>query len=677
MRDRIGQGRAYGNIGLACRNLGNFKKAVEYHQLHLSVAKEVGDRAGEGKAYANLGSAYCRLGDFDKALNYHQVHLNIAKEVGDKNGQGRAYGNLGLAYRNIGDFKEALKYHKLHLKIAKDIGDRDAEGRTYGNLGLVYRNLGDFEKAIEYLQLFLSIVKDSGDKAGQGKAYANLGLAYRNLGKFKDALENHKLHLGIVKEVGDKAGQGKAYANVGLIYSNLNDFKNAAECHKLHLIIAKDIGDTAGEGRAYANLGSAYHSLGSLSEAERFYQSSVRVRDSIRGLIHSKDEWKISFRDHCKDVYTALWSIQLKQNKTDEALVTAEQGRGQALMDLMESHYGLQLIQAGSGGQMKTISDILNYISSQTVFVAVGRNTINFWVLQKGNEVIFTRKEISVDLKSLIGEAYEQIGVGGNVRCENRFIDELTDEDLPDQKSEPNVSAPSVCDKEALRVLYDMLIFPISDFIQGNLVTIVPDGPSLFAPFAALLDQHSKYLSEIVSVRLIPSLTSFRLLEECPESYHSTTGALLVGDPCVEGVRIRGKTLKQLSSAREEVDIIGNILNTEPLTGKRATKSEVLSRLTLVSLVHIAAHVCPETSEIVLSPNPTALSKKPKEGDFLLTMRDVLNANLQARLVVLSWCHSGRGEIKAEGVVGIARAFLGAGARSVLVSLWAIDDKAT
>ncbi|KAL9965044.1 hypothetical protein ACROYT_G028771, partial [Oculina patagonica] len=56
---------------------------------------------------------------------------------------------------------------------------------------------------------------------------------------------------------------------------------------------------------------------------------------------------------------------------------------------------------------------------------------------------------------------------------------------------------------------------------------------------------------------------------------------------------------------------------------------------------------------------------------------DVLSVQLRARLVVLSCCHSGRGEIKAEGVVGIARAFLGAGARSVLVSLWAIDDEAT
>ena len=123
--------------------------------------------------------------------------------------------------------------------------------------------------------------------------------------------------------------------------------------------------------------------------------------------------------------------------------------------------------------------------------------------------------------------------------------------------------------------------------------------------------------------------------------------------------------------------MIGAILNIKPLTGKEATKAEMLSRLNSVALVHIAAHGCAETGEIFLSPNPSMAKKRPKEKDFLLTVADVLNAKLRARLVVLSCCHSGRGKIKAEGVVGLARAFWGAGARSVLASLWALSDAAT
>ena len=123
--------------------------------------------------------------------------------------------------------------------------------------------------------------------------------------------------------------------------------------------------------------------------------------------------------------------------------------------------------------------------------------------------------------------------------------------------------------------------------------------------------------------------------------------------------------------------MIGRILDSAPLTGTEATKNEVLNRLSSVALVHIAAHGRMETGEIALCPNPSRTSRLPEDKDFLLKISDVLNVKLRARLVVLSCCHSGRGDIKAEGVVGIARAILGAGARSVLVSLWAIDDEAT
>ena len=146
----------------------------------------------------------------------------------------------------------------------------------------------------------------------------------------------------------------------------------------------------------------------------------------------------------------------------------------------------------------------------------------------------------------------------------------------------------------------------------------------------------------------------------------------------METVRIKGcKPFPQLPGAEEEVKMIGQILNIEPLTGKNATKDRVLSGLNSVSLVHIAAHGRTETGEIILSPNFSSSAKRPKEKDFLLTMADVLDAKVHAKLVVLSCCNSGRGKIKVEGVVGIARAFLGAGARSVIATLWEVDDKAT
>ena len=120
------------------------------------------------------------------------------------------------------------------------------------------------------------------------------------------------------------------------------------------------------------------------------------------------------------------------------------------------------------------------------------------------------------------------------------------------------------------------------------------------------------------------------------------------------------------------------ILNTRRLTGREATEAEVIKRMSSVGIIHIAAHGNKRTGEIALSPNSGWTSRLPQKKDFILQMSDVLAANLRVRLVVLSCCHSGRGRLlKGEAVVGIARAFLAAGARSVLISLSAIDDEAT
>ena len=74
--------------------MGDVKKAIEYHNLHLKIAIEIGDKHGQGNAYSSLGNAYCSQGDLKKATDYHNLYLKIAKEEGDKHGEGNADENL-------------------------------------------------------------------------------------------------------------------------------------------------------------------------------------------------------------------------------------------------------------------------------------------------------------------------------------------------------------------------------------------------------------------------------------------------------------------------------------------------------------------------------------------------------------------------------------------------------
>ena len=685
--DRSGEGGAYGNLGNAYDSLGNFQKAIGYHEKHLKIAKEVGDRSGEGGAYGNLGNAYDSLGNFQKAIEYHEKHLKIAKEVGDRSGEGRAYGNLGNVYDSLGNSQKAIEYHEKHLKIAKEVGDRSGEGRAYGNLGNVYDSLGNFQKAIEYHEKHLKIAKEVGDRSGEGGAYGNVGNAYQSLGNLEKAIEYHENHLKIAKEVGDRSGEGRAYGNLGNAYKSLGNFEKAIEYHEKHLKIAKEVGDRSGEGTAYSNLGNTYNVLGSFQKAFECYQASVFALDTVRTFIPSDDALKISFRDLYCGAYSGLWQSLLKLGRIDESLCAAEQGRAQTLTDSLKRQYGLAESPLASIEPKETISYISNKLSTKTVVLGHRRNKITFWVICKRSKVEFREKELEQGrvnedaVTVLLNTTLEKIGVTVRVRCENRSLDELNNRDVDnkDEEDEDKQEVPLQCTIDALQPLHDAIIGPISDLCQGNELIIVPDGPLCLAPFSAL--------STSIRIRTVPSLTSLRLITDCPEDCKSEREALLVGDPYLGDVK--KPKYNELPCAKEEVEMIGEILKIPPLTGTEATKEEVLKRITSAALVHIAAHGRKETGEIALAPNPgwekhydgnsrsKARNKGPKEEDYMLKMSDVQAVKLRAKLVVLSCCHSGRGEIKSEGVVGIARAFLAAGARSVLASLWAISDQAT
>ncbi|XP_044182151.1 tetratricopeptide repeat protein 28-like [Acropora millepora] len=631
--DRAGQGGAYGNLGVAYDSMGDFRKGIEYHEKHLKIAIEIGDRAEEARAYGNLGVAFSSLGDFRKAFEYHEKCLKIAKEIGDRAKEGGAYGNLGVASSSLGDFRKAIEYHEKRLKIAIEIGDRVGERRAYGNLGIAYNSRGDFRKAVEYHKKELKIAIEIGDRAGEGGAYENLGSAYFSLGDFRKAIEYHEKDLKIAIEIGNRAGQGRAFGNLGVAYKSLGDFRKAIEYHEKCLKIATEIGDKAEEGRAYHNIGNGYCGLGQCEIAICNFVSAVNVYNTMRSLLKSEGNWKMKFRDLHEMTYTFLWRSLLRIGNINDALLAADQGRAQTLYDNLLTQYGLASPSSCATFDSKeTTIRLFIELSSQIIFLALEGLRINIWFLRRGQKVAFRQGMLEADItekdpiSALLQATLRKIEAEVKERCEDRTLDQLDDE------------------------------FSSSREVEKS-----------FTPWAAVV--------ESIRIRTVPSLTSYQLISSVPEDHHKKTGALLVGNPCLNDLE---NPLPDLPCAQEEVEMIASILNTRALTGREATKAEVIKRMSSVGLIHIAAHGNECTGEIALSPNLGWTSKFPRGKDFILRMSDVQAANLRARLVVLSCCHSGRGRIlKGEGVVGIARAFLAAGARSVLISLWAIDDEAT
>ncbi|XP_068727400.1 tetratricopeptide repeat protein 28-like [Montipora capricornis] len=487
-----------------------------------------------------------------------------------------------------------------------------------------------------------------------------------------EAIKYYEQHLSIAKEVGDRAGEELAYGNLGPAFYFRGEVENALFCSEQCLTICKETENPVGQGTGCYWLGLVYENLGSLCKALNFYRQSIKHFDETRRLLQSEDAWKISFRDRKQFAYTALWTALLKNEEVDEALIAAEQGRAQALTDILKMQFGVDEEPSSAIARTETISAVMKYLPLQTVFIALAGNSISFWLLRRGSGIEFRQKKIeNGSADSPMKTTLKQIGAGAVVRCENRSVHRhRSDFSRSGEAVEESFQSFIVSDNP-LQSLYDFLISPIADLLQDDDLIFVPDGASCLGPYAAL--------SDAVRIRTFPSLTALKVISSALDDFNSKSEALLVGDPCLKEITwgTGGPISKQLPCAKKEVEMIGKLLYTVPLTGENATKAEVLKRMNSVALIHIAAHGDDEFGEIVLAPNPDRTSQIPKEEDYMLTMSDVQELHLQAKLVVLSCCHSGQGEVKSEGVVGIARAFLCAGARSVLVSLWAIDDEAT
>ena len=329
------------------------------------------------------------------------------------------------------------------------------------------------------------------------------------------------------------------------------------------------------------------------------------------------------------------------------------------------------------------------------LYISYFHNHLSLWILKTSGVLHYKRislEEILVQaglpkdkpLSEFLADNFRSLGILPIEDCEDRSLNMVELQPLsPQQKSSARLRLVEEDEDEdededekvisSLSLCYKMFIAPVYDLLEEPEVIIVPERRLYKVPFAALSEKEgAEYLSETHRIRVIPSLTTLKIIQDSPEDYHSNTGALIIGNPKVDW-------LPPLPGARKEAEMVGRLVGVPPLVEEKATKQAVLERIGSVSLIHFAAHGNAQRGEIALSPIPIPNSQNaiPPQEAYMLTMADVSRVKVRAKLVVLSCCHSGSGEIRAEGVIGIARAFLGSGARSVLVALWAISDSAT
>ena len=682
IKSRQGEGKALGNLSIVYRNLGDYTKAINYSEQYLAIAREIKSRQGEGAALGNLGLAYRNLGDYAKAIDYSEQLLAIAREIKSRQGEGAALGNLGGAYLSLGDYTKAIDYSEQLLAIAREIKDRQGEGGALGNLGLAYLSLRDYAKAIDYSEQLLAIAREIKDRNSEGKALGNLGLAYYSLGNYTKAIDYSEQWLAIAREIKDRQGEGAALGNLGVAYRNLGDYTKAIDYQQQQLAIAREIKDRNSEGNALNNLGFAFYKTGKLSAAETKLFEGINVLESIRGQL-SNDDNKVKIFDTQLNTYRTLQQVLIAQNKTDIALEIAERGRARAFVELLASRLNLQeKPEAPKIEQIKQIAKAQNatlvqYSIIGDDFKVAGKqqskqSELYIWVVKPTGEVTFRKADLkplwqkeNTDLDELVITSRESIGVRG------RGIDVSYNPDAG--KAQNN-----------LKRLHELLIKPIADVLpkkDSARVIFIPQDSLFLVPFPALRDENGKYLIEKHTILTSPSIQVLNLTRQ--QRKNTGTQNLIVGNPQMPKLPPKigepPQQLPPLPGAEIEAKAIASLLNTEPLIGSQATESEVVKRLPQARIIHLATHgifndVQGLNSGIALTPDSQGGNEG---GDGLLTAGEIFDLKLNADLVVLSACDTGRGKITGDGVVGLSRSFISAGVPSVLVSLWSVPDAPT
>ena len=446
---------------------------------------------------------------------------------------------------------------------------------------------------------------------------------------------------------------------------------------------------------------------GDQSEAVSNLFVCIEKCEEMRRFLRDNDRYKISFFDEHVFPYRLLSALFCATGKPNEALCAVELGRARALADMMSAQYLVKKQITVSQHSWGGIEKIMKKDGNCTcLYISYLNQTVFLWILKTNKTIVLRQKQLSecfsdVDATRHVDDVFKNknfrnLHVLPQEQCEDRTLfpssfSQLTRESTQEESLavyrlvEVDKNQSQHPEPPTLAQCYNLIIAPVADLLDEPEITIVPDRCLYHIPFAAMIDQSGKYLSDSFRIRIVPSLTTLQLIQDSPADYHSQTGVLIVGEPAVRQVYPKEltktlcplpKRITPLPGARKEAEMIGRLLGAQPLLGENATKQAVLQSIHSVSLIHIAAHGDVERGEITLA-SPLSANEIPLEKDCLLTMAEISQVRLTAKLVVLSCCHSAQGQTRSEGVVGIARAFLGSGARSVLVALWAIQDEAT
>lgn len=710
------EGRCLNNIGLYHWKSTNYSNALNYFQKALQISRDMNEMQPEAESLNNIGIIYKDLGDFEKAISYFYAAIEIDRKTHNKAAIFYDMINIGSAYKargnlnnNVAELNRALNCFTDCLNLLDANSEALVKISLLNNIGATYCDLGNYRKAFDYY--LLGLVETNKSRLFEETSFLNnnIGNIYIRLNKINSAISSFKKTISSASKFQFRRALWEAYYGLGQCYESKGEFQAALSNYEKSIEIIDGIrsrilldafkaGFARDKFKVYEHILDLLFQLRTADQEESSVERmfSIVEKAKARAFLESLADAKVDLKEGLNpafkkkegDISREISSIVFQLS--NPALCDEERNKRISMLGRAEDEY----MRLMSEMKMER-SELANLVSPETCSLRQLREELlddrtalaEYFLGESRSYLFFVTKKESELFELPSREVLEQSLKG--------YLKALV---TPNQRG--------FSGSLASERIFGELIFPLCLPVAAGIdrLIIIPDGVLYYLPFETLgipgtERRRSRYLIENYEVSYAPSSSSLIFLsgkatKPVPKAF------LGFGDPMYESMEshANGMTL-----AKSEIlgDIyLGQGFDFSPLPFSKKeildvaeyfpkksrdlylgseAQEKLLKGLPLedYKIVHFACHglldeKVPFRSALVLSKD------ERKEEDGFLQVREIYNLRMNADLVVLSACQTGKGSLeRAEGLMGLPRIFFYAGSKAVVSALWPIGDRST
>lgn len=718
------------NIGKIYLNIFDFKSALNYYNDGVDFAAD--NKRALALNLTGIADVYANLSNYSEALKYYRKAQEIASEIKELELSSQLNSGLGILNFNLERFSNSLQYFEKAFLESEEAGNPYSTADIYNKIGISFFKLDSLEKAKSFLLKSLELSKEIHSFYTETLSSLDLAVLYFKMNNSKEA----RKYLSESKSSAVKYGLENILSEVliveGNLYSKETDFNSARSSYLSSLKISRELNEYNLQIEALHSLGKLFAKNNLDAAAESYFKSAFDLIEDISRPMFEEDVVQIFYFSSKAEVYNSYANLLLKQKKFTEAFELIDRSRARNTMQnltnlklqtevgsnvLVEKIYEYewlihsqilsekeldsvkieyQILKKELVSANPSLARYLNFNSSRSVknmqqSLSGKENFISIYTTKESTHIfLIDKKEFQhfeiakgqkdiLSMLSAISPFYDDSFSGHEFYNQDLFsFNSKSAFDFYSAILKPVLAKVKKDEKIILSPSTELIVFPFE-----FLVTSFDENSS---PYSY---NDKEFLIYDYNISYANSAANYLELKESGNTISSKS--LIVGNPFINsgtndfadrrglleensGVP-RNIALLPLKYSEEEINGVGSLIGTnQVLVNTDATETNFKHNCENNKVIHLSTH------SMLINKQPVIFfsNSYDTENDGFLEASEIVQLKLNSDLVVLSSCNSGLGAIDAsEGILGMSKAFFESGSKSIVVSLWEVNDKYT